>query len=427
LKIRFIYPRFEKFLESRKELGELAVSRNTGNFMMPPALGIPLLKAITPKEHECFLFDENLEEIDYHDDADLIAVSFFTPQAEYAYKIAEKFRSQGKTVIGGGMHPSTMPEEAMQYFDSICVGEAENVWLQILEDHSHGQLKKLYKGSYPDLGKIPIPDRSIYLNNPNYDWGVALIQSTRGCKYNCSGCILPEQCGRKFRFRPVDHVISEIKTVGARDFYFIDDTLVMLDDECSDYASRLFEQTALLNPKPRIFLSVSLSMSTKPEFLKSLKDSGVFCMYTVCGSDPVSIKAFQKSGKRYFDMGVEVVNRFRDAGLDVFLSQGFGYDFQDQFVFDGTLEFIEKARIGTAEFFIHTPYPGSHSWREYNKQNRILHRNWTKYNSANVVFKPKHFTEDELLNGYLYCWKEFYSDKTYDKPTSIFTKLNDEG
>jgi len=119
LKITFIYPRFEKLLESRLELKRSSgATKHLGDFSMPPALGIPIMTAMSKDKHQVNLFDENIEEIDYNDDADLIAVSFFTPQANYAYEVAKKFKAKGKTVIGGGMHPSVMPEAIAVHIDS---------------------------------------------------------------------------------------------------------------------------------------------------------------------------------------------------------------------------------------------------------------------------------------------------------------------
>ncbi len=420
MKIRFIYPRFEKLLESRPVLGDLADKASLGNFKMPPALGIPTLAALTPPEHECCVFDENIEEINYDDDADLIAVSFFTPQANYAFEIAKKFRAKGKIVIAGGMHPSLMQEEVSQYFDSVCVGEAETVWNTILEDFQKGELKPVYLGGHPDLKHMPIPRRSIFKNKEGYDWEATLIQVMRGCGFRCEGCIIPPQTGRNYRFRPVENVIADITSLDNPDFYLTDDSLLLNSKYCKAYITELMQATKQLSPKPKMFLSGSLYMQDDPEYLKMLKDGGVVNAYIVTGSDPVSKEAFQRGGKKCFDISVDVVKRLQDAGINVFLSQGLGFDYQDEYVFDATLEFCQKAKIDAAEFYILTPFPQTPSWNRLREEDRILHYNWTKYNTANVVFKPKNFTEQSLLDGYLYCWNEFYKDNSVEKTLDIF-------
>lgn len=421
MKIRFIYPRFEKLLESRPVLGELAEKASLGNFKMPPALGIPTLVALTPEEHECCVFDENIEEIDYDDNSDLIAVSFFTPQANYAFEIAKKFKAKGKTVIAGGMHPSLMPEEAARYFDSVCVGEAEGIWTTILKDFEANKLQKFYDGGSPDLSLMPVPRRDVFKNKEGYDWDATLIQVMRGCGFNCETCIIPAQTGRKFRFRPVENVIEDIKSLaGQPDFYLTDDSLLLPNKLCKNYITELMTATAQLEPKPRMFLACSLYLQNDPAFLKMLTDGGVVNAYIVTGCDFISKAAFTRDGKKYFDTSVEVVQRLRDAGINSFLSQGLGFDHQDEYVFDATLEFCRKAKITTAEFYILTPFPQTPAWNKFREEDRILHYNWTKYNTANVVFKPKNFTEQSLMDGYLRVWNEFYQENPIKKTLDIF-------
>ena len=422
MKIRFIYPRFEKFADSGKELAFLSTNKNIGNFQMPPALGIPILAALTPSEYEYGVFDENIEEIDYNDDSALIAISFFTPQANFAYRIASRFKEKGKTVIAGGMHPTLMKDEAAKYFDAVCIGEVENVWLDILNDFQNQELKQFYYGSYPDLSKMPVPERDIFKDKEGYDWQANLVQVMRGCAYNCESCIIPIQCGEKFRFRPIQNIINDIESIKCRELHFTDDTIVLPNKKCYEFVQELMKATSKLEPKPRIFISGSFNMHTNPEYLKMLVDGGVVCVYIVCGCDPFSIKAFQRNEKRFFEWGIEIVKNIHDAGLNVYISYGLGFDFQDKYVFDASLEFSRKANIDTAEFYISTPFPQTPSWHRLRKENRILHYNWTKYNTANVVFKPKNFTEQELNDGYVYCWKEFYKEHKLDRALNVFRK-----
>jgi len=421
MKITFIYPKFERFLESRIELGSLSYLKHLGNFKMPPALGIPILAALSRAEHDIKLYDENVEEIDYNDDADIIAVSFFTPQAMYAFEIAKKFKSKGKTVIAGGMHPSLMPEEVSQYFDAVCVGEVENVWNQILTDFKEGKLQKIYQGGYPELSNIPIPDRQLFVEKNNYDWSAKLIQVMRGCCFNCETCIVPSEFGRKFRFKSMEQITKEMTVTPIKgDYYLVDDTLVLPHRDCKKFSAELLKTFSEINPKPRLFMSGSLQMSTEPDYLKTLADAGVVSLYLVTGCDPFSVKAFQKGEKRYFDWGVDIVKSIQDAGIKAFISVGYGFDYQDNSVFDISLDFIEKANIDTAEFYIATPFPQTPIWHQLRKEDRILHYNWTKYNTANVVFKPKNFTEQELLDGYVNSWKESYRNDKENKSLQIF-------
>lgn len=416
MKITLVYPKFERFFEARPELMDLTYVKNLGNFKMPPALGIPIISALTGDEHEIILYDENVEEIDYDHDTDIVGVSFFTPQASYAFEVAKKFKERGRTVIAGGMHPSIMPEEVSQYFDAVCVGEVELVWHKILNDFQNNKLQQFYKGGYPEMSQVPIPNRSIFEKNKNYDWSPKLVQVMRGCCFNCENCIVPPEFGKGMRFKDIDSVIKDITAEKIKgDFYLIDDTLVLPHKACFLYREQLMEACSKLTPKPRFFMSGSLNMNTTKEYLKTLVDGGVVSLYLVTGCDLLSNKAFEKGNKLYFDSGINTIKDIQDAGIDVFMSVGFGFDHQDKSVFDTSLEFLRKANISTTEFYITTPFPQTPMWKKMKEEDRILHHNWTKWNTSNVVFKPKNMTEKELLDGYIHCWREYYKNEEFNE------------
>ena len=87
----------------------------------------------------------------------------------------------------------------------------------------------------------------------------------------------------------------------------------------------------------------------------------------------------------------------------------FGFDTDKKDVFDLTLEAIYKMNLERAGFAILTPFPGTALFNEYEKENRILTRDWSKYNLRNVVFQPKNMSTEQLLNGRNLIAKEFYS------------------
>ncbi|MCK4777860.1 MAG: hypothetical protein KAS39_05725, partial [Actinomycetia bacterium] len=342
----------------------------------------------------------------------------------------DRLRGVGKKVIGGGMHPSMMPEEAAEHFDAVCEGECEEVWNIIVDDAENGTLKKIYQGTEVDLKNIPVPDRKIFTRlksdelKMKYDWEANMIQVMRGCTYECESCIIPVQHGKGLRFRPVENVRADIESLKFREFFITDDSIILPKKECLSYSEKLF--TAISETNSRIFLSGTLNMKTDPEYLKMLKTGGVVSIYLVTGYDPLSITAFKKGGKKFFNWSLEIIKKLQDSGLHLFLSFGLGFDYQDQSIFDTVLEFGEKAGIGTAEFYILTPYPKTPAYNKFIKEDRLLHRNWEKYTTSNVVFKPAQITEKELLDGYIYCWKEFYKNRDGDDSVSIFTPREDK-
>ncbi len=153
LRLRLIYPRFRKFLEGHDRLADLVRNHVIGDYTMPPSLALPIISALSPPDVHAYLTDDNIgQQIDYDERPDLVAISCFTPQASRAYEIADEFRRRGTRVILGGIHPTCMPEEALEHADSVCVGEVEPLWDAILNDLREGGLKRLYK-SHSDIDR----------------------------------------------------------------------------------------------------------------------------------------------------------------------------------------------------------------------------------------------------------------------------------
>ena len=168
---------------------------------------LALIAALTPIKHNTDIYDENIESINFSHEYDLVGISCMTQQATRAYQIANKFRNMGIKVVMGGIHPSTIPEESINYADSIVIGEAENVWKEILNDFEKHQLQDFYKSNTPvNLSDSPVP-RYDLLNGKDYL--VHWVQTSRGCPHDCVFCAASKIYGYKYRNKPVEHVIEE--------------------------------------------------------------------------------------------------------------------------------------------------------------------------------------------------------------------------
>ena len=410
-RLRMIYPRFRKFLEGHPELDEVVRDHLVGNYTMPPSLALPIIAALTPRDIDYALTDDNVgEEIDYEEDVDLVVVSCFTPQAGRAYEIADRFRRQGKKVILGGIHPTGAPEEAQRHADSVGVGEVEPLWAGIIEDLRNDTLKPRYRCDQPyDLGRFPRPEREIFRRG-NYTWDAHLVLASRGCPVRCEGCPIPHKEGVRLRFRGVEGLVEEIRSMTYREFYFTDDTVMLPGKKNRRFILSVMERTRELDVS--IFLSSTMMMVHDPHFYRLLRRGNVSSMYTVFGFDRNSrLLLSAECPAEHWNYCVELVRMIEDAGIHFFASFGVGFDHQDKGVFERVLRFCEDARIDLAEFYIHTPFPGTPFGEAMEAQGRILHRDYHLWNTGNVVFRPRHFTERELLEGFFLLWREFYKHK----------------
>ncbi|MDG5816044.1 radical SAM protein [Chitinispirillales bacterium ANBcel5] len=419
MKITFIYPKFDKFLETYPELAEMPAIAATWAFRMPPAMGIPILIGLLPEDITWKIVDQNIEDIDYDEEADLIAISFFTPQAGYAYEIGDEFLKRGKKVVMGGMHPSMIPQDCSPHCTSVCVGEAENIWDQVIEDAKRGDLKPLYKAEcFPTEEQIASPKTGIFDVENKYDWHASLISITRGCPFSCDWCNVPHYQGKKVRLRPMDKVVQEIKALAGKEFYITDDMIMLNRPKLQRYMLELCDR--IKDFDVNMFLSCSPAMNTDPDFLDAVAKGGAKSMYTVFASDPFSARFYARHDG-IWQRTLDLVKQVEDRGIRFFGSFGVGFDtcFEDQF--DLILEFCHKANIKTAEFFIATPFPNTEFWHKIEEEKRFIEpKDFKKFNCANVVFKPKHTTEDQLRDGFVKLWKEFFSKVDYEDSLSTF-------
>ncbi len=195
-------------------------------------LGLTTVAACTPRDVDIRFVDEYVDDIDYNIDRYLVALSAKTSCATRAYEVADRFRSHGKKVVLGGIHASLRPEEALEHVDAIVTGEAETVWPTAVRDLQAGKLKERYDAvGFPPMGEVPV---SRWLDLPYNKYLFHQIQTTRGCPFRCKFCSVPDISGQDFRFKPVERVLREIRSLhttrnpllSGRPLYFVDDNFI---------------------------------------------------------------------------------------------------------------------------------------------------------------------------------------------------------
>jgi radical SAM superfamily enzyme YgiQ (UPF0313 family) len=408
MKVTFIYPKFEKFLESIPNLDTNLVDHYLGNFTTPPSLGIPILAALTPPEWEVELVDDNNgDPVDFYEQTDLVAINCFTPQAARAFELADGFRAAGRKVVMGGIFPSTEPEEALRHVDAVNIGDGEPLWRNILDDaKGRGLKRKYFGGTGFDLSGMPVPFRELFYEKTGYDWNEDLVQVARGCTYNCSMCAIPAYQGFRIRLRPVDKIAEEIKALKHDNIYLGEDIVFFPNRRIAKWSNDLFEALEPLNKK--YFVSSSMSLNGSDEILDRMALSGVTSFYCTFNVDSKSARAL-RGDEAMRQEAVNLVRRVEDRGMRFFASFGMGRDWDGPGLKDSILDLCGKANIRTAEFFLFTPYPGSPHFDRLNRQGRILHRRWNEYNGAHVVWRPLGLEPDNLYEMFTSVWSEFFS------------------
>jgi len=370
-------------------------------FTLPP-LALPLLAAVTPKGVEVRLIDEAVEDVDLELEADLVGLSVMTATAPRAYRLADHFRSRGIRVVLGGVHPSSLPEEALRHGDAVVVGEGEGLWPLLLEDAARGTLKGLYRNSEPfPLDRLP-PPRWDLLPAGRY-FAPQTVQVGRGCPMSCSFCSVSSFFGRAHRRRPIPQVIEEIRAHKKKLLIFADDNIAGHPES----AKELF--AAMIPLKKKWVSQCSLSIADDPELLDLAARSG--CIGLLIGFESVSPRVLKSIGKnvnlrRDYEEAVRSIHR---RGIHIQASFIFGFDEDRPEAIPETVRFVKENRITGVNYCRLTPFPGTRLYDQLEEEGRIIDRDWSRYDRQNVVFRPLHFTPRELQEKIFWAYRQTYN------------------
>jgi radical SAM superfamily enzyme YgiQ (UPF0313 family) len=378
-------------------------------------LAIPVLSSLTPSEHEIRVFDENIEEIDYTWDADLAGITARTMFAKRAYKISDNFRKRGVKTVLGGIHPSMCTEEALQFCDTVVVGEAEHVWHSLLSDARNGGMKRIYKAEEKaDLTSFPVSDRSC-LSKEKYITDI--VQTTKGCPFNCEFCSVYAFDGQGIRNRTIDQVLEEIQEISGTENRYKKKSIFFADDNIianRKFARELF--VALKQYNLNWSCQASINISRDDEILRLMKESG--CGAILIGLESISednLASMHKNVNLRHDY-VSAIKKIQSYGIMVHSSFIVGYDFDTQSSLDELAEFIEEADLIMPLINVLTPLPGTKLFDRFEREGRLLHKDWDKYDGVTVVFKPKLMIPEELEEGHSKIIQKVYSfDSIYRK------------
>ncbi|MGD8979933.1 MAG: radical SAM protein [candidate division WOR-3 bacterium] len=371
-----------------------------GGGTLAPHLGIVTLAALTPSDIEVSVVDENVEKINFDEKVDVVGISAMTPTITRAYEISDSFRQRDVPVVMGGFHPSFMPEEAIQHCDSVVIGEAETIWPNLLRDIESRKLKRFYKRkNFEDLENLPFPRRDL-LNRKSYTM-FNTVETSRGCPFHCSYCSVSAFFGNTHRSRPIKDVITEVETLKGILIFFVDDNIVGMPRR----AKNLFR--ALIPYKRKWIGQASLTIARDTELLELAARSG--CAGLFIGFESLSQESLEEAGKKINAVKryAEDIKRIHNHGISIHGAFIFGFDHDDEGVFERTVDFVKQQRIDSASFSALTPFPGTPVYDKLLNENRLITKDWSRYSAA--VFKPKLMSLEKLNEGCAWAWKECYS------------------
>jgi len=378
--IKLIYPKWPK------------LTRQT-EFHLPPH-GPVVFAATLPEDVQVDFVDENLEEIDFDGQADLVSISMMlTVQIKRGWQIADEYRRRGKKVIFGGIATMLHAEETMAHADAVFLGESEGRMEQVLADFRKGNLQKVYNymDTPPPIESVGTARRDI-LKRELYNYKgvqmVDLVHASRGCRYNCYPCCVSFLGGRKFRPRPVEKAVAEMAAIDNNRLFIVDNSLA----QDTQWEKELFREMIPLKKN-----WCCHPIEDNPEVLDLAAQAGAWYVYQAVFDTSDHIR--------------DRVQRYHDHGIGVEGTILLGLDNQSEDDIKRLVDFLLEIKLDLAEFTVLTPFPHTKAYDDLKRHNRILSFDWDRYTADQVVFQPKQMSPQKLQELLDYAWDTFYQDE----------------
>jgi len=368
-------------------------------------LTLPYLAALTPKEWNITLIDEQLTEIDFNAPVDLVAITAWTINSFRAYEIADRFRKRGTPVMIGGPHTYFYAEEAAEHCDAVGIGEGETIWPMMLDDAANGRLKKIYRPDrLHDMRGLSMP-RYDLLDLRRYGFFTTFsVQSSRGCPFKCEFCSERYYLGHRYRYRPVQDVIDEITSSKAKTVLFAD----------SNFAGKVSHTMSLMEAlvplKVRWSTLFSAYLCTDTEFMDLARRSGLLHVNIGIESIDGTTLAGMKKNANKVNQYKEIFTNLSKRGISYSVNFIFGWDTETMDVFASTLRFLQENRVPVAYFNILTPHRGTPLYERMAAEDRILDiENIGRWPGVVCYIRPAYCTAHQLEEQVKDLYRKFYS------------------
>lgn len=364
------------------------------------------IAGLTPRDRETTIrfYDDRTESIPFGEPADLVAMSVETYTAKRAYQIASEYRRRGVPVVMGGFHPTLVPDEAVEYAESIVIGEAESLWPQLVEDFRAGRLKRVYRGSSrPALTGLR-PDRSIFAGKRYLP--VGLVEAGRGCHFRCEFCAVQAYFSNTQTRRPTDEIIEEIRRIRKPLIFFVDDNITSNMDQAKDFFR------ALIPLKVRWVSQASINAAHDEEFLRLIKASG--CQGLLIGFESLNPDNLQRMFKSFNTMrgGYErALANLKRHEIPLYATFIVGYDEDDGDAVEQTLAFAARHRFYIVAFNHLTPFPGTPLYNRLQREDRLLYDRWwldPAYRYGMVPYAPRRMSAAAVQERCIEARRRFY-------------------
>ena len=379
-----------------------------GKHVLTPTLALTSIAGATPQGWDVSYWDENLLQgpPPHKPFPQVVGITVHLTFANRAFELAQWYRERGAIVVLGGLHAVSCPDECAPHADALAIGDGVQLWPQILHDVEAGTLQRVYSVDYRRPYREDPPPRRELVPRWGFLTSTSLI-ATRGCHNRCSFCYLStEGLHMPYLIRDPEQIVQEFADDGQPYAVFIDNNL----GSRPEYLRKLCRA---LRPLEKIWsAAVTIDVTDDPSLVRDMALAG--CTGVFIGFESLSDENLLASHKKTSrtDEYARRVAILHDNGIQVNGSFVLGFDHDHRDAFEQTANWIEENRLECATFHILTPYPGTPLFQQMNAQGRLLHKDWSQYDTAHVVFEPCHMSPEELADGYAWCYERLFSHRS---------------
>ena len=387
-----------------------------------PGIGLLTIAALTPPGYDIYFIDENIEEINFSQNYDLVGISAMTPQAVRAYSIGDRFRQKSTKVIIGGIHATLLPHEAKKHADSVLLGEAEYLWSDVIKDLGNGNLKPFYKSEKSiKLEESPIPRFDLLTPNK---YSAISIQTSRGCPHDCEYCTSSRIFGSTYRCKNIEQIVNEVDAVKCTcknsHIVFVDDNFLVN----KKWARILLEQLTYCNI--RWDAQCDISIGADHAMLELMKKSG--CASVFIGLESISpngLKGIDKNDWKFHQLNnySTYIQQIQHHNIGVIGAFMVGLDSDKKNVFEYIAHFVIENNLLAASITIVTPVPGTRLRERWEREARLLSTNWDNYTGYNVNHIPKNMSVEDLEEGIVDVYENIYCEEVNLKKMKYFIEI----
>jgi len=417
------------------------IAKDVYSLFRYPARGVPLLEAVCRGAgyDDIVTLDPQYNRppgrLDVDDwkrlaSTDVLGLSVITRTANQSFELARRVRAINPRVkiLFGGPHPTALPEESLEFGDVVVTHEGDYTLPRLLErlqdNLADPQLTDLPGVNYlgwdgeirrnPDrpyltseeLSALPFP---VYSDRVNRGITHNVVNTSRGCPYECEFCSVIENFGRGFRFLDDDAAVALIRhtiQLNGKPIFFGDDIFAANRARTTRILERLLSEGVKM---PRWFAQVRVETAQDPELLRLMKRAN--CAMVFIGLESVNDETLRLFNKHStLEKNRSAIAAFNEAGIRVHGMFVLGSDADTPETLCETLKFARESRLTTTQFFALTAVPGPPLTRRLAEEKRIFAwGDWQLFDAQHAVVCSTRISPSELQAGIFRISRQFYS------------------